>query len=259
METKSFLVLGTVGIMIGVLFVSGPGFSTQQLTGMNINSAIATSQASSEKKFTDYFDLENCTLSTTGTNPYFILEPGYQLVFEGEGDKGPVNVTSTVLNQTKVVGDGLVARLVEEKTVNAQTGDLIEITNDYFAICKETNSVIYLGESIDDYENGKVVGHEGAWVHGSDNARAGMIMPGTILMGSRYYQEIAPDVAMDKAEIVGVNETVNVPAGSFSGVIHMKETSDLEPSSTAEENLHAPGVGQVIDGDTKLVSYGYAK
>jgi hypothetical protein len=39
----------------------------------------------------------------------------------------------------------------------------------------------------------------------------------------------------------------------------MKETSDLEPAATAEENLHAPGVGQVIDGDTKLVRYGYAK
>lgn len=259
METKLFFVLGTMSILIGVLFVSGPGLSTQQLTGMNINSAIAASQTSSEKKYTDSFDLKNCTFSTTGSNPYFILEPGYQLVFAGEGDNGPINVTSTVLNQTKVVGDGIVGRLVEEKTVNAQTGDLIEITNDYFAICKETNSVIYLGESIDDYENGKVVGHEGAWVHGSDKARAGMIMPGTILMGSRYYQEIAPDVAMDKAEIVGVNETVNVPAGSFSGVVHMKETSDLEPAATAEENLHAPGVGQVIDGDTKLVSYGYAK
>jgi len=259
METKLFFVLGTMSILIGVLFVSGPGLSTQQLTGMYINSAIAASQTSSEKKYTDSFDLKNCTFSTTGSNPYFILEPGYQLVFEGEGDNGPINVTSKVLNQTKVVGDGIVGRLVEEKTVNAQTGDLIEITNDYFAICKETNSVIYLGESIDDYENGKVVGHEGAWVHGSDKARSGMIMPGTILMSSRYYQEIAPDVAMDKAEIVGVNETVNVPAGSFSGVVHMKETSDLEPAATAEENLHAPGVGQVIDGDTKLVSYGYAK
>ena len=38
----------------------------------------------------------------------------------------------------------------------------------------------------------------------------------------------------------------------------MKETSDLEPGVT-EDNLHAPGVGQVIDNDTKLVGYGYLK
>jgi hypothetical protein len=179
-------------------------------------------------------------------------------VFKGVSDNVPVNVTTTVLNQTKVVGDGIVARVVEEKTVNSETGDLKEITNDYFAICKENNSVFYLGESVDDYENGKVVSHEGSWVHGSDKARAGLIMPGIILMGSRYYQEIAPHVAMDKSEVIGTNETVSVPAGSFSNVINMKESSDSEPGVT-EINLHAPGVGQVVDNDTKLVSYGYVK
>ncbi len=258
METKLFLVLGTISILVGVLFVSGPGLSTQQLTGININSAMASSKKSPDSKFTDSFNLKNCTFSTTGSNPYFILEPGYQLVFKGVSDNVPVNVTTTVLNKTKVVGDGIVARVVEEKTVNSQTGDLKEITNDYFAICKENNSVFYLGESVDDYENGKVVSHEGSWVHGSDKARAGLIMPGIILMGSRYYQEIAPDVAMDKSEVIGTNETVTVPAGSFSNVISMKESSDIEPGVT-EINLHAPGVGQVVDNDTKLVSYGYVK
>ena len=38
----------------------------------------------------------------------------------------------------------------------------------------------------------------------------------------------------------------------------MKEISDLEPGVT-EDNLHAPGVGQVIDNDTKQVNYGYLK
>jgi hypothetical protein len=258
METKLFLVLGTISILVGVLFVSGPGLSTQQLTGININSAMASSKKSPDSKFTDSFNLKNCTFSTTGSTPYFILEPGYQLVFKGVSDNVPVNVTTTVLNKTKVVGDGIVARVVEEKTVNSQTGDLKEITNDYFAICKENNSVFYLGESVDDYENGKVVSHEGSWVHGADKARAGLIMPGIILMGSRYYQEIAPDVAMDKSEVIGTNETVTVPAGSFSNVINMKESSDLEPGAT-EVNLHAPGVGQVVDNDTKLVRYGYVK
>ena len=258
METKLFLVLGTIGILVGVLFVSGPGLSTQQLTGININSAMASSKSSPDSKFTDSFNLKNCTFSTTGSNPYFILEPGYRLVFKGVSDNEPVNVTTTVLNQTKVVGDGIVARVVEEKTVNSQTGDLMEITNDYFSICKENNSVFYLGESVNDYENGKVVSHEGSWVHGSDKARAGLIMPGIILMGSRYYQEIAPDVAMDKSEVIGTNEKVTVPAGSFSNVINMKESSDLEPGVT-EINLHAPGIGQVVDNDTNWWSYGYVK
>ena len=94
------------------------------------------------------------------------------------------------------------------------------------------------------------------WLHGSDNARAGLIMPGTILLGSKYYQEIAPGVALDKSEIVSTNQTVNVPAGSFSNVIEMIESSDLEPG-IEEKNLHAPGVGQVIDNELELVRYGY--
>jgi ATP-dependent Lon protease len=44
---------------------------------------------------------------------------------------------------------------------------------------------------------------------------------------SRYYQEIAPGTAMDKSEIVRMNQTVTVPAVSFSGVIKMKETTIL--------------------------------
>jgi hypothetical protein len=257
MKTELVLALGAIIILTGmILNAASITGNPQSLTDGGINLAIAGSKTPDEK-YTSSFNLENCTFSPTGSNLYFILQPGYQLVFEGEGDEGPVNVTSTVLNQTKIVGDGIVARVVEESTVNAQTGDLIELTNDYFSICNETNTVVYLGENVNDYENGKVVGHEGSWLHGSDNARYGLIMPGIVLLGSKYYQEIAPEVAMDKAEVVGVNETVNVPAGTFSNVIHMKETSDLEPGVAAEENLHAPGVGQVIDGDTKLVSYGY--
>jgi hypothetical protein len=83
-------------------------------------------------------------------------------------------------------------------------------------------------------------------------------MPGTILLGSRYYQEIAPDVALDKAKIVKMNQTVNVPVGSFDNVIKMIETNDLEPG-IEEANLYAPGVGQIIDNDMKLVRYGYIK
>jgi hypothetical protein len=259
METKLAFALGALIMLTDtMLIVAGLGSYSQQQTAIGINYAMATSKAS-DVKFTDSFNLENCTFSTTGTNPYFILQPGYQLVFKGIEDDEPLNVTSTVLDETKVVGDGIVTRPVEEKTVNSETGDLVEITKDYFAICKENNTVFYFGEDVDNYENGKVVDHEGSWLHGSNNARAGLIMPGVILLGSKYYQEIAPDVAMDKSEIVGVNETVKVPFGSFNGVIHMEETSDLEPATTAEENLHAPGVGQIIDGDTKLISAGYVK
>ena len=60
------------------------------------------------------------------------------------------------------------------------------------------------------------------------------------------------------SEVIGTNETVSIPAGSFSNVINMKESSGLEPGVT-EINLQAPGVGQDVDNDTKMVSYGFVK
>jgi hypothetical protein len=41
-------------------------------------------------------------------------------------------------------------------------------------------------------------------------------------------------------------------------LLSFEESSDLEPGVT-EINLHAPGIGQVVDNDTKLVSYGFVK
>ena len=40
-------------------------------------------------------------------------------------------------------------------------------------------------------EDGRIVSHEGAWRAGVDGAQPGLIMPGTFLLGSRYFQEIA--------------------------------------------------------------------
>jgi hypothetical protein len=154
--------------------------------------------------FTDSFDLDKADLSSTGRNRYFVLEPGYQLILEGT-DKGKATVlTVTVLNETKTV-EGVETRVVEEK--ETANGQVVEISRNYFAISKKTSDVFYFGEDVDDYKNGKVVGHEGSWLSGDNGARFGLIMPGTPLLGAKYQQEIAPKVAMDRAEIVSLTET----------------------------------------------------
>jgi hypothetical protein len=264
---SSTVVVIVLLMMIGGMFTATsmevysqeqPTSPSKSLSSNQTTDSNSLSNATLAGNYTSTFSLENCNFSTTGSNPYFILQPGYHTVFTGVEDNEPLNMTITVLNQTKVVGDGIVTRVVQEKVANSQTGELKEITNDWFAICTQTNSVFYFGENVNNYENGKLVDQEGSWQHGSDGARAGLMMPGIALLGSRYYQEIAPGVALDKSEIISMNETVNVPAGSFSDVIKMIETNDLEPNVT-EDNLHAPGVGQVIDHGLKLVSYGYLK
>ena len=151
--------------------------------------------------------IERCGgFSASGANPYFVLNPGFQLVLEGKEKKDDVAVTITVLNETLVIhynpddpADTVEARVVEEReTIN---GELAEISRNYFAICDRTDSVFYFGEDVDIYEGGVVVSHDGAWLAGTNGATAGIIMPGVILLGAKYFQEVAPGIALDRAEM----------------------------------------------------------
>ncbi|HEX5977854.1 MAG TPA: hypothetical protein VFY68_11285, partial [Nitrososphaeraceae archaeon] len=96
-----------------------------------------------------------------GKNSYFILEPGYQVVLEGEEDSEKLQLVMSVLNETKIV-DGVETRVVEEK--ETEGGNLVEVSRNYFAICNPTNDAIYFGEDVDMYENGNIISHEGAWM-----------------------------------------------------------------------------------------------
>jgi hypothetical protein len=44
-------------------------------------------QATQAVAFADDFDLTACTFTTRGQNPYFILEPGFQLVLGGDPER----------------------------------------------------------------------------------------------------------------------------------------------------------------------------
>jgi hypothetical protein len=186
--------------------------------------------------WTKDFAVDRGDLGPTGRNPYFILEPGYQLVLEGGG----VRMTFTVLDETKKV-DGVECRVVEEKEVKG--GRVAETARNYFAICKRTNSVFYFGEDAG-----------GAWLSGEKGARFGLQMPGLPITGSRFYQEVAPGVATDRAEIVALHETVTTPAGEFKDCVKVEETNALEPAAK-EYKYYAPGIGLVQEGELKLVRY----
>ena len=196
------------------------------------------------------FPVNAAELATTGENPYFILNPGYQSTLEGKESGKTVRLVVSVLEITKTIG-GIEARVVEER--ETEDGVLVEVSRNYMAIHKTTHDVYYLGEDVDVYKNGKVLNHEGAWLHGTGGAKLGLMMPGSPVVGQRYYQEVAPKVAMDRAEIVSVSERVNTPAGAFVNCLKTEESTPLEPGR--ESKLYAPGVGLVKDGPLVLVSY----
>ena len=160
-----------------------------------------------------------------------------------------------MLDETKTV-DGVLTRVVEER--EWEGGRLHEVSRNYFAICEQTKDVYYFGEDVDYYENDKVVKHDGSWLAGVSGGRPGLMMPGAPKPKMRYYQEIAPGIAMDRAEVISLTETCTTPAGTFSGCLKVKEGSALE-FFAKEYKYHAPGIGLVVDEDLRLVSYGYAK
>ena len=215
---------------------------------VSLTAARANEQKQDDRMWTSDFQLEKDELSTIGRNPHFILEPGYYLILE----KGVERVAITVLNSTKKVGE-VETRVVEEK--ETKDGKLVEVSRNYYAISERTNGVFYFGEDVDMYKNEKVVGHGGSWLAGVNGARFGLMMPGIILLRSRYYQELSPGVAMDRAEVVSMSETVVTPAAQFTNCLKVEETTPLEPGNK-EYKYYAAGIGLVQDGALKLVKHG---
>jgi hypothetical protein len=128
------------------------------------------------------------------------------------------------------------------------------VSRNYFARCRETNDVFYFGEAVDIYEDGEIVSHDGAWLAGRKGARPGLIMPGRFLLGSRYFQEIAPDVALDRAENTEMGLELDLPAGTFEDCVKIVETSPLEPGHESIKH-YCPGVGLAIDSGIELVDF----
>ncbi len=203
---------------------------------------------SPDSGWTTDFVIEKGELVSTGRNPYFVLEPGFQRVLESKNER----FVNTVLHETKVIA-GVETRIVEEH--ETKDGKVIEISRNYYAISKRTNSVFYFGEDVDIYKNGKIVSHDGSWIVGVKDAKFGLMMPGVPLLGSKYFQEIAPTQAMDRAQIVSMTETIKTPAGEFKNCLKIEETTPLEPG-TIGYKYYAPGIGMVRDGAARLVKYG---
>ena len=197
-----------------------------------------------DKDWRESFPVKKTNLADTGRNTYFILEPGFRLHLE----HGKDGLTISVLNETRLV-DGVRTRIVEEREI--KDGQLAEVSRNFFAIDRTTHDVYYFGEDVDIYENGKVSAHEGAWLSGVNGARFGLMIPGKPTGGDKYYQENAPGVARDRAEIVSTTEDFKVPAGTFKNCLHTRESSAIEQAN--EDKWYAPNVGLIKEDNLVLV------
>jgi len=209
-----------------------------------------------DSEFTSLFLEEQCNWTLNDLNPFFPLSPGWQTVLESEEEKAVI----TVLNDTRMV-DGVNTRVVEELAFEKDGEDLIPIERslNFYTICEQTGSAFYWGEdSMELDENGNVIATTGSWLAGTNGARPGIIMPGTLLVGGGYYEEIAPsDSALDKAHIVKITDECEAGEFNFDNqCVETGNTSDCEKKA-AEEKAYVSGIGNVKDEDLEITSFGF--
>jgi hypothetical protein len=197
--------------------------------------------------------LDSSQFSATVDNSLFPLATIRATVFEGTEGDAKIRSASRVLERTGRVS-GVPVTVVDVREY--EDGELVEHTRDYYAQHTD-GGVRYMGEAVDDIEDGKVVGHEGQWLAGKGNAKPGVFMPADPKVGDAFKQERAPGVAEDRSEVVAVGLSVTTPAGRFDDCIKTKDFAPLDKRT--EFKYYCAGVGlvreQFAEGRLDLVRY----
>jgi hypothetical protein len=204
-------------------------------------------EKASKKQQNEYSPhIDPAHFTTRIDNEYFPLKPGTTFVykgrFHGAAERDEVGVT----NHTKrVMG---VECLVATDRVT-EGGKLIEQTYDWYAQDDKGN-VWYFGENVTEYKNGEVTGHEGSWESGVRGAEPGLAMPANPRPGQTYRQEYSKGVAEDRARVISLDGSVNVPYGSFDHVLVTEEFTPLE-KNVVERQYYVARVGDIVEATVK--------
>jgi len=179
------------------------------------------------------------------TNPFFPLTPGTTQHYRGETGDGIERIATEVLSDTKTIL-GITATIVHDRVF--LDGELIEETFDWYAQ-QNTGDVWYLGEDSKEIENGQVVSTAGSWEAGVDGAKPGIIMWGdpAAHLNEQYRQEYYKGVAEDVATVIALDESVDVPHGSFTGCIKTEDRNPLEQGAV-EHKFYCSGIGLTLEG-----------
>jgi hypothetical protein len=196
--------------------------------------AQAAGRNQSEVSFTHPRDIDN---------RYDPLAENDRCVLRGKEDGARVRIVRTLLDRTKtfrVNGDTVRAAVIEDREF--EDGEIAERTLDYFAQ-DDRGTVWYLGEDVDSYENGKVVGHGGAWLYGKDTDKMGVEMPAHPRVGTRWRHERVPGVTHESDRAVAILDKATVRGKTYRDVLKVREHT--RPDDEVEFKLYAPGVGNI--------------
>jgi hypothetical protein len=86
---------------------------------------------------------------------------------------------------------------------------------------------------------------EGSWETGVDGAQAGVVVPAEPRPGLAYRQEYYAGKAEDAAEVLSIEERVEVPLAKFRDVLMTRDYTPLDPD-LVEHKFYARGVGPIL-------------
>ncbi len=194
------------------------------------------------------YQLKPADFSPDVTNPWFPLEPGTRWTYREVDEDGEVlEVVVTATPLTRTIENGVEARVVRD-TVTLD-GEIVEDTLDWYAQ-DDLGTVWYLGEDTAEFEDGYITSHEGSFEAGVDGALAGVIMPADPIVGQAYRQEYYAGVAEDNGEVLALDGTATVPAGSYDDLVQTADTNGIEPD-VLEHKFYARGVGVLLTIDVE--------
>jgi hypothetical protein len=180
---------------------------------------------------------DGVAFSPVVTHPYLPLST----VRLAELRSANVTMVCEVQRDMRSVGGVQCLVLAEKEYKN---GSLFEISYNYFAQDAHGN-VYYFGEDVDDYKDGQIVGHGGAWLVGRNAAEPCLFMPAQLAPGFQFKRENSPPDAEEWDEIDSTTATLSTPAGAFKDVLVIKEGD--RPGRWEERKYYARGVGIISE------------
>ena len=82
---------------------------------------------------------------------------------------------------------------------------------------------------------------------------------GRFLLGAKYFQEIAPGIAMDRGRNIDMGLEIETPAGTFDGCVAVLDSSALDPDAGGDLKIYCHDVGIVMDEVLLLVERGIVR
>jgi hypothetical protein len=192
---------------------------------------------------------------TAISNALFPAATVTQLVHLGVDGGAPLRVEVTRMPETRVIAwEGMEVETVVVQFISYRDGRILEVAYDFFAQADD-GSVWYFGETVDNYADGRVSNHSGAWLAGEDGP-PGMIMPAEPEVGDIYHPENIPGVVFEELIVLETDVSVPGPSGEITGAIRVEEHL---MEGTVEQKIFAPGYGEFhADAPNELVTVAVA-